>query len=227
MTEPSRQLALDFPHSPQFIDADFLPSDANRLALEFLAKPANWPHRRLLLWGASGTGKTHLLHIWARAQDATILDAANLDASLGDLYWPAGALALDNVEQAPSEPTLLHLLNAAAETGEYLLLTAARPPARLRFTLPDLASRLRATTSVEIGDADEPFLAGLLTRLLAERQLLVAPALQSWLLRRLPRTPGAVQDAVARLDRAALAAGRKVGRTLAAKVLSELFHDNM
>ncbi len=222
MAELGRQLPLAFPHRPQFIEADFLPSEANRLALQFLVEPADWPHGRLVLWGACGAGKTHLLHIWARAQGATILHAAEL----AEPYWPGGPLALDDIDQAPSEPILLHVLNAAAESGQKLLLTATRPPCHLPFALPDLASRLRATNSVEIGVADEEFLAGLLARLLAGRQLPVAPALQSWLLRRLPRTPGAVQDAVARLDRAALAAGTGVGRALAARVLDEMFHDN-
>ena len=222
MAEPGRQLALAFPHRPLFIEAGFLPSDANRLALDFLAKPADWPHRRLAALGHRGGGKTHLLHIWARAQRAPVLPAAELT----ELHWPDRPLALDDIEQAPSEPVLLHLLNAAEQAGQPVLLAAAEPPARLRVALPDLASRLRATTAVEVGAADEAFLSGLLARLLAERQMQVTPATQSWLLRRLPRTPGAVQDAVARLDHAALAAGGAVGRTLATRVLTELFHDN-
>ena len=222
MAEPSRQLPLAFPHTPLFIEADFLPSEANRLAREFLAKPAEWPHGRLLLWGIRGAGKSHLLHIWARAQGAAILQAAGLDQPC----WPAGPLALEDIDQAPSEPVLLHVLNAAAEAGQKLLLTAAQPPSCLPIALPDLASRLRATIAVEIGAADDAFLAGLLDRLLAQRQMVVAPSLRSWLLRRLPRTPGAVQEAAARLDRAALAAGSGVTRVLATQALADLFHDN-
>jgi len=218
-----RQIAFAFPHTPLLTEADFLPSPANRQALDFLAHTAGWPQRRLALWGASGAGKTHLLHIWARNHGAQIIPGP----ALSHPAWPESPIALDDADQVPSEPALLHLLNATAEAGYPLLITSAIPPGRIRAALPDLASRLRATTAVEIGPADEAFLASLLARLLAERQLPVAAALQAWLLTRLPRTPGAIQEAVARLDRAALAAGSGVTRPLAAQALADLFHDDL
>jgi chromosomal replication initiation ATPase DnaA len=88
--------------------------------------------------------------------------------------------------------------------------------------LPDLASRLRATAAVEIAPADDTLLADLLGRLLVARHLAVPPGLRSWLLLRLPRTPAAIREAVARLDRASLAAGGAVTRPLAAAVLEEM-----
>ena len=58
-------------------------------------------------------------------------------------------------------------------------------PGRLRAALPDLQSRLRASAAVEIGRPDEGFLAALLARLLANRQLPVTHGVQAWLLTRL------------------------------------------
>jgi chromosomal replication initiation ATPase DnaA len=214
-----RQLPLAFPHTPRLSEADFLRSPANAEALEFLGNTGAWPQRRLVLWGPEGVGKTHLLHIWARNHGAGIVAGPSLQQP----FWPEGPAAVDDIDQAPSEPALLHLLNAAAEAGHALLLTARLPPGRIRAGLPDLASRLRAAAAVEIGPADDAFLAELLARLLAERQLPVTPPLQSWLLTRLPRTSGVIQEAVARLDRAALAAGSGVTRALAMGALADLF----
>ncbi|HYZ63052.1 MAG TPA: hypothetical protein VE650_11415 [Acetobacteraceae bacterium] len=215
------QLPLAFPHRPNLTEADFLPNQGNRLALEFLAKTDEWPQRRLLLWGAAGTGKSHLLHIWACRHGAGLIQGPTLDAPI----WPGGAVAIDDIDQAPSEPALLHLLNAASEAGLPVLMTAARPPGRRPVHLADLASRLRATNAVEIGPADEAFLATLLAKLLAERQLRVPAELRSWLLTRLPRTPSAIQAAVAQLDQAALAAGAAITRKLAERALAGLFLD--
>jgi hypothetical protein len=41
-------------------------------------------------------------------------------------------------------------------------------------------------------------------------------------LRRLPRTPGALRDAVARLDEVALAGGSAITRTLASSALADM-----
>lgn len=139
--------------------------------------------------------------------------------------WPAGALAVDDADLS-GDAALLHLLNAAAEAGQPVLLAARTPPGRWATTLPDLRSRLRAIVAVELPPGDDEFLRTLLMRLLADRQLAVADSVQDWLLARLPRTPGAVREAAARLDRAALAAGRAVTRPLAAQAMAELLHDN-
>jgi chromosomal replication initiation ATPase DnaA len=88
--------------------------------------------------------------------------------------------------------------------------------------LPDLASRLRAVTSVEIKPPEDSLRCALLLRLLADRQLAVRPDVQDWLLLRLPRSPAALREAVARLDQAALAAGGTVTRTIAAGVLADM-----
>ena len=221
-----KQLALPFPHTPALSAVDFLPHPGVALALDFLAATPTWPQRRLAIWGERGTGKTHLLHLWAEEHGAARLAGPFLGGSgLDEPFWPESPVAIDDADRVPSEETLLHLLNAAAEARRPLLLTMSCPPARLALRLPDLASRLRAMTAIEIGPADDNFLAALLARLLSERQLRVPPALQSWLLIRLPRTPAAIRDAVARLDDAALAAKSGVTHKLAADAMSDLFHD--
>ena len=135
---------------------------------------------------------------------------------------PPPRLALDDADSHPDEAALLHLLNHARESGVRLLLAGRTPPSRWKVRLPDLASRLRAVTTVAIGAAEDELLAALLMRLFAERQLSVSAAVQDFLLTHLPRTPGALREAVARLDRRALALGGRISRPLAAAVVCEL-----
>ena len=134
---------------------------------------------------------------------------------------PPGPLAIDDAEMAPEEP-LLHVLNAAAEAGEPVLLAARHAPSGWSTELPDLASRLRAVTAVKISQPDDDLLAALLARLCAERQLAVAEPIQAFLRAQLPRTPAAMREVAARLDRAALSAGRAVTRPLASLVVEAM-----
>ena len=204
---------LRFPRRAGYGADDLLPNPGQADALAWLEGSAPWPLRRLAVWGEAGTGKTHLAHAWAERRGGRVLSEAPADG------WPLGPVAIDTVDAVPNEPALLHLLNAASETGHPVLLVSRTAPGRLPVRLPDLASRLRATTAVQIGAAPEAFLALLLTRLLADRQLRVPAALQSWLLTRLPRSPAAVRDAVTRLDSASFASGRAITRPMAAEVL--------
>ena len=106
-----------------------------------------------------------------------------------------------------------------------MLLAARQAPARWPVRLPDLASRLRAITAVEILPPEDELLHALLARLLARRRLAVTEAVQDWLLLRLPRSAAAMREAAARLDRAQLAAAGPVTRGVAAAALGDLLAD--
>jgi len=211
------QLPLPFPHQPGYAALDFLADASNQDALAWLKRARDWPDRRLALWGDGGRGKSHLLHIWAREASAVLLAGQTLQ-SLDDV--PAsGALALDDADTVADERTLLHLLNTARDRGLSMLLSGRTPPARWPVHLPDLSSRLRAVTAVEIQPPSDDLLRALLMRMVADRQLKVGEAVQEWLLLRLPRSPGALREAVARLDRESMVRHQPITRALAARVL--------
>lgn len=215
----TKQLPLPFADPPGYAAADFVAAPSNQLARDFLDHPENWTNGRLVLWGEPGCGKTHLAHIWATEHGAAFVECPQFR----DFFkLPSGPVAIDDADGAVDETALLHLINAAAEAGQPVLLTAQAPPARAKIVLPDLASRLRASLAVEISPPDDELLATLLSRLAADRQLVLNLPVRNFLRTHLPRTPAALREAVARLDKAALAGGGKVSRTLAASLLSDL-----
>ena len=225
-----RQLALPFLHRSSFAAADFMPAPANEAALAYLASD-DWPLGRLALHGPAGTGKTHLLHLWlargiAAGRDAALLEASAVRTLPPDAPLPAtGALAVDDADTivtqgGGAEEPLLHLLNRAAEAGIPLLLASRTAPARWNVALPDLASRLRATPAVAIGDPDDALLDALFGRLLADRQLAAGEGVARFLRARLPRDAASLRAAVAALDRMALERGRPVSLAIAQAFLA-------
>jgi len=218
------QLPLPFQHQPSYAAADFLAAPSNEAARTWLDRTDDWPDGRLALWGGAGCGKTHLLRLWTGRRAARLLSPSEL-TGLPHPLPPAG-IALDDADAVADEQALLHLLNAAREARLPMLMAARTAPARWPVRLPDLASRLRAMTAAEILPPEDSLLRALLLRLLADRQLPVGPGLQEWLLLRLPRSPAALRDAVARLDRAALAAGGGITRTIAASIVQEIGGDS-
>jgi chromosomal replication initiation ATPase DnaA len=212
MSEPDDQLVLPFVHSPSY-GPDFLEAASNSDALAWLRRTAEWPERRLALWGGRGCGKTHLLNLWAAGQGVPVIAGH----ALAHFAPPDGALAIDDADAAPPL-ALLHTLNSAAEAGYPVLIAAAAAPARWDTKLADLRSRLRAITAVEIAAPEESLLRALLARLLADRQLAIPEAVQDYVLLRMPRTAAAVRDTAARLDRL----GQRPTKAVAKAILDEL-----
>jgi chromosomal replication initiation ATPase DnaA len=225
----ARQLAFAFSPAVSYAEADFVPACSSAAARAWLDRWPDWPSGRLGLWGPEGAGKSHLAAIWAaRARAATVPAAALGGAAAPALLGAARHVAIEDADRlagsAAAERTLLHLLNLLAEAGGTALLTARAPPARWPVALPDLRSRLAASAAVAIAPPDEAVLAAVLAKALADRQLAADPGVVAYLVARLPRTFAAMQQAAEALDRAALAAGRRITRALAARLVAA--HDN-
>lgn len=222
--EPGAQLPLPLPEAASSYDpAELIEDASNAEALAWLGRPADWPFGRLALWGGAKTGKTHLLRAAAARQGWTVLPGGG--PALRGLPLLAEAtrgVALDDADRAAEEAALFHLINLAAERRLPLLLAGEAPPARWPVALPDLRSRLRGTTAVQVRPASEALLDALLAKHFADRQLRVDAGFRAWLLTRLPRDAAAVADAAARLDRASLAARGRPTRALAREVLADM-----
>lgn len=207
--------------------ADFLVSGANETALAMLDDWRTWPNGRLALVGPEGAGKTHLAHVWmaesgaerVSAPQLTDADAPGLVAGGAVAVEDADRLAEDAPDQRSAERALFHLLNLAAVEGCAVLLTGRLAPARWSIATPDLASRLQAIALARIDAPDDALLAAVLAKQFNDRQLRVKETLIKYLLPRMERSFKAAGDIAERLDRAALAAGRPVGRALAAEAL--------
>lgn len=214
----AEQLFFDWALPVALGPEDFFVSDSNADAHAMVAGGLRWPEGKLALVGPEGSGKTHLVRIWQGLAGAERRDARDLAAALP----PAGAaVAVEEVETLPrgAEAALLHLHNHLLSTGGRLLLTSDRPPARWGIRLPDLASRMEATAVVRLEAPDDALLEALLAKQFADRQLFPAPGVLAWVARRIERSHAAAAVAVAALDRASLAEGRRVGLPLARRVL--------
>ena len=173
----------------------------------------------LWLWGASGTGKTHLLQAALTAWDDAQGSAAYLPLALPDLssaylqgLEQCALVALDDVETIAGntalEEAVFHLWNGVAARGGCLLLAATQPPAGAGIRLPDLASRFASSEVYQLPPPDDADLAGILHLLVSQRGLVLEPEVGAFLLRRVRRNTHVLADLVERLDAAALVAQR-------------------
>ncbi len=214
-----KQYVFDIPHQTALTRADFVAAPANAAALGWIERWPDWPAPALSLYGPTGAGKTHLTQIWrARAAARELAPEMLGNAALPALLGNARAVSVDGADRAPEEP-LLHLYNMIAERGGHLLIVAREAPGRWNIGLADLRSRLLAAPAIAVAQPDEELIATVLVKLFADRQKQVSADVVDFLALRLERSFTAAQEAVARLDRAALAEHRPITVPLARKVL--------
>ncbi len=215
------QLAFDWPTGVALGPDDFFVSEANAQAFAMLDAPESWPERKLAVIGPKGSGKSHLARVFQAQRDAALFAARALVAGF---QTTASTVIIEDMETLPrfAEEAVFHLHNNLRSAGGTLLLTSNIPPSRWPITLPDLASRMQATTVVQIENPDDALLSALLMKLFADRQINPQPKLVQYLATRIERSFAAAADIVARLDTAALAQGRKINTALAAELLDNI-----
>lgn len=218
---PAQQLPLTLRYPPdQGLDT-FVGAPAGALAqLRALAsaRDADW----LYLRGVAGSGKTHLALAVCAAAEASGRRAAYVPArtASGRLREALQALegadvvALDGIEVIAGahedEIALFDFHNRARSSGNAVLYTARDAPDALPLGLPDLRSRLAQCTHLTLTPVDDDGRREVLRQRARRRGLGFDEAAIAWLFNRTGRDLGNLTDLLERLDRASLAAQRRI-----------------
>ena len=215
------QLTLDLPHRAAHGAEDFLVSACNLAAVRLIDAWPDWRDPVQLLIGPAASGKTHLARVWQARSGARALTDTSLDLTPIEGAGEGTALVVEDIDRAGyEEKALFHLMNLARERRFSVLLTSRELPARIGCALPDLLSRLNGLPVVQIGVPDEALLKTVMLKHFADRQLNIDPKVLDYLALRVDRSLAAAALAVAAVDRAALASGRKISRQLVADALA-------
>lgn len=212
-------LALRYPPDQRF--EGFVAAPPGALAqLRALAEGegADW----LYLAGPAGSGKTHLaLAACAAAQAAGRRSAyLPLPAAAGRVREALEALhgydlvALDGLDavagEGDDELALFAFHNRVHDAGNAVLYAARAIPDALPPGLPDLRSRLSQCTRIALAPLDDAGRREVLRLRASRRGLAIDEAAIDWLLRRVDRDLSSLAALLDRLDRASLAAQRRI-----------------
>jgi DnaA family protein len=225
-------LALRWPAHQRF--EEFV-AGANGVALELLRVAASTPgHPWLYLAGNVGSGRTHLLIATCAAANAAgrtaqylplaTLRAENADAAIR-AFGGSDLLALDDVDaiagNAVAEHALFDLYNRCRAENATLVFAATAAPSQIGLVLPDLVSRLSASTQIALKPLDESERRALLRERALSRGIELDEAVIDWLFAREKRDLASLFAVLDRIDSASLAAQRRVTVLFLRQLLSE------
>lgn len=221
---PQLPLALRYPPDQRL--ETFVRAPAGAIAqLQALAgggAVASIARDALYLAGPAGVGKTHLLLATCAASEAAGHRAAYLPlvAAAGRARDALQALegndliALDGLDaiagNRDDEIALFDAHNRARAAGVALVYAARDIPDAIGLSLPDLRSRLGQCTRITLAPLDDDGRREVLQQRAHRRGLVLEDAALEWLLKRVGRELGGLTALLDQLDRASLAAQRRV-----------------
>jgi DnaA family protein len=217
-----QQLPLEIRLADHAVFENFVPTGNELVVHELRDAAARGGQPMVWLWGPSQCGRSHLLQACVAAADELGRRAAYLPLGC-EASLPPEALeglgsfaivALDGVDavagNAAFEQGLFGLFEQLRQSGGRLVVTAAAPPAEVPFALPDLASRLASGGVYRVQPLDD---AGRLEALKVRarfRGFDLPDETGRYLLHRAPRGAATLFGLLDTLDRASLAAGKRL-----------------
>jgi len=219
---PQLPLALRYPPDQRLDTFVHAPAGTVEQLLALATGAAAVRTDNVYLAGASGVGKTHLLLATCAATEAAGRRAAYLPllAAAGRLRDALEALegndliAIDGLDviagNREDEVALFDAHNRARAAGVALVYAARDIPDAIGLGLPDLRSRLGQCTRITLSPLDDEGRREVLRQRAQRRGLVLEEAALDWLLKRVGRDLGGLTALLDRLDRASLAAQRRI-----------------
>jgi len=219
VTVPQLPLALRYPPE-QRLDTYVSPPEGAIAQLRALATlpRSDW----LFVSGPAGVGKRHLALGLCAEADAHARRATyfSLKTAIGRVAEALDGLeandvvALDDLGaiagQREDEIALFNFHNRARASGTGVLYASQSTPDDLSLVLPDLRSRLSQCTRIVLQPLDDAGRGDVLRQRAQRRGLILEDAALDWLLKRVDRDLNSLTLLLDRLDRASLAAQRRI-----------------
>lgn len=193
------QIALPLGWAADPRDETFLIGPSNARAAHLLEHWGAWPVKAALLTGPRKSGRSRLARLFAAKSGGTVIDDA---------------------ETVPEE-AIFHAWNAAQAEGRPLVIVADAAPPQWAVTLPDLRSRLAASTHAAIEAPDDALIRALLSHKFHRRGLDARDDLIDWLASRIERSHVAIERTVDLLDQETLERRRRLSIPFARIALAE------
>ena len=178
------------------------------------------PGRAVYLWGAPGSGRTHLLHALGNAEQAAYYSAAQANSTLQELAtcdtFTVRTVAVDDVDQldANGQAAVFALYNRWRETAStdqafILVLAGSHAPVAMPVR-EDLRTRLGWDLVFRLEQLSDENRAQALQTRAHERGLSLSPEVISWVLTHYERDMSRLTALVDALDRYSLERHRAI-----------------
>lgn len=219
----NRQLALTIQPNLEATFAEFSWGENTLLQQEITASLSGAGERFVYVWGTAGSGKSHLLqaccqHILDQNKSSLYLPLDTLKtwdpAIIHDLDEHP-LLCIDELDAVTGhtawEEALFHLYNRIRDAGtSTMIIASSRPPQHTPIALPDLRSRLTSGLIMQIHELKDTDKIKTLRAQARKRGFELPEPVAQYLVNRSARNMHDLHTLLERLDRASLAAQRKI-----------------
>ena len=216
------QLTFKFPFKKKYFEQDFFVSSNNFSAYKLIESWPNWPGKWLNVYGASGSGKTHLSKILEKKiKKIIILDENKInDIAITELNKNE-CLIIDNYKNNIDEKLFYSILNHSKQLDNFILVNSLQPMSKFSFVLEDLKSRINSFINIGIDLPPDDLLHVIISKSFSEKQITISPKISDYIVKNVERSYEKMFKFLKDVDDLSLSSGKSININLIKKVLNK------
>ncbi len=198
------QLLLELDYKTNFNEHDFYLSKSNSNAFNFINRWPDWEKKILNISGEKFSGKSHLANIFKLKSKAFLVKGNEIDNSIFKNLKLYESIIIDDFEECNEEEILYSIFNLVDQDSKYLLINSLKPINKIKYKLPDLASRSKNCLYAEIENPDDELLFAIILKNFSDRQIKIEKKIINFIISRVDRSYRKIDEFIYKIDELSL-----------------------
>ena len=216
------QLIFKFPFSKKYYEQDFFVSSNNFSAYKLVESWPTWPGKWLNIFGAPGSGKTHLAKILQKKiERIKLIDALHINYEVVNDLNILDGLIIDNFSNNIDEKLLYSILNQSKQLDNYVLINSITSINNINFKLKDLKSRINSFLFIGIELPTDDLLKVIISKTFSDKQISINPKISEFIIKNIERSYEKMFKFLKDVDDLSLSTGKSININLIKKLLDQ------
>jgi chromosomal replication initiation ATPase DnaA len=216
------QLVFKFPFKKRYYQQDFYVSSNNFPAYKLIESWPSWPGKWLNVFGATGSGKTHLSTILNKKIDKIrLIEAEHVSNKIIDELINLDCLIIDSYQNNIDEKLLYSILNQSRQLENYIVINSIPSIKEFNFELNDLQSRMNSFIFIGIELPTDDLLQVIISKSFSDKQINLNPKISEYIIKNVERSYEKMFKFIKDLDELSLSTGKSININLIKKVLNQ------
>ena len=216
------QLTFKFPFKKKYDEQDFYVSSNNFSAYKLIESWPNWPGKWLNIFGAHGSGKTHLSKILEKKiNKIKILDEKKINNEILDQLHEIDCLIIENFDNNIEEKVFYSILNQSMQVDNFIVINSVRSIKENVFNLNDLKSRMNSFVFIGIELPTDELLKVIISKSFSEKQISINPNIVEYIIKNVDRSYEKILKFLKDIDELSLSSGKSININLIKKLLNK------
>ena len=198
------QLLLELDYKTNFNEHDFYLSKSNSNAFNLINRWPDWEKKILNISGEKFSGKSHLANIFKLKSKAFLIKGNKIDNSIFKSLKLYESIIIDDFEECNEEEILYSIFNLIDQDNKYLLINSLKPINKIKYKLPDLASRSKNCLYAEIENPDDELLFAIILKNFSDRQIKIEKKIINFIISRVDRSYRKIDEFIYKVDELSL-----------------------